>query len=115
MKHFKNDEMTEKGIIICRPDSETTLNGLEYLLDERNEIKHFTSKNEAEIFLQKHGIDMNNEEEAIILKYHVFCSQCCKEFFFDMDEIFEDVEDECYFCPTCKLEIEEKISGKTNN
>jgi predicted Zn-ribbon and HTH transcriptional regulator len=103
--------MTEKGIIICRPLGETTLNGLEYLLDGRNEIRHFVSVEEAGDFLRKHGINIDNEDESIILKYHAFCRQCGKEFFFDMDKLPENVEEECYFCPACKREIDEKLQG----
>jgi hypothetical protein len=88
--------MTEKGFIICRPEGETTLNGLEYLLDEKNEIRHFDSEEEVSRYLEEWGLSDN---EDILVKYHIFCRRCAGEFFFDTTEVPEDTD--FYLCPVC--------------
>jgi DNA-directed RNA polymerase subunit RPC12/RpoP len=96
--------MTEKGFIISRPSGETTLNGPEYLLDDKDEIRHFNTKQEVTDFLEEHGID----EEDVSIQYHAFCMQCGKEFFFDTDEMPEEEDLVFYFCPDCAKIINEK-------
>jgi DNA-directed RNA polymerase subunit RPC12/RpoP len=97
--------MTEKGIIIARPAEGISLNGLEYLFeDERDEIRHFDSLEEANKFLAERSVD----DEDIILQYHIFCQNCAKEFFFETDEMPEETETAFYVCPDCKKIIEEK-------
>ncbi|GAB6013558.1 hypothetical protein [Viscerimonas tarda] len=100
--------MTEKGFIICRPEGETTLNGLEYLLDDKDEIWHFDSEKEATGFLNEHGIN----EEDIMLKYHAFCQHCAKGFFFDKEDAPDEEDRAFYVCPDCKRIIENRINNK---
>ena len=97
--------MTEKGFIICRPSGETTLNGLEYLLDDRNEIMHFETEEKVKDFLKENGIE---DDEDIIIQYHIFCQQCAREFFFDTANVPDETEDGLYICPECKTLIKEK-------
>jgi hypothetical protein len=93
--------MTEKGFIICRPEGETTLNGLEYLLDEKNEIRHFDSEEETNRYLEEWKLSDN---EDIFIKYHIFCRHCVKEFFFDTNKVPEDMD--FYLCPDCIKDYE---------
>ena len=95
--------MTEKGFIICRPMGETTLNGLEYMFDDKNEIRHFDTEEEVSAFRDEHDLD----PEDIIVQYHAFCMQCAKEFFFETDDMPEDIANMLYVCPDCQHEIEE--------
>jgi hypothetical protein len=90
----KENGMTEKGFIICRPESETILNGLEYLLDEKNEIRYFDSEEKVNYYLEEWDLSDN---ENIRVKYHIFCRHCAKEFFFDTTEIPEDTD--FFLCP----------------
>lgn len=100
----------EKGFIICRPVGETTLNGLEYLFDDKNEIRHFNTEDEAVAFLKEHGLDW----EDLMIQYHVFCMHCAKEFFFETDAMPEDARSVFYVCPDCKRMIEEQMNKIIN-
>jgi hypothetical protein len=53
--HLKEKESmdTDKRVIIGRPINGISINGLEYVLDEHNEVKEFASKKEAVQFLKK--------------------------------------------------------------
>jgi DNA-directed RNA polymerase subunit RPC12/RpoP len=98
--------MTEKGFIICRPVEGISLNGLEYLFDDRNEIWHFDTKEDVWQLLEEHDIA---DDEDIIIQYHVFCQQCSKEFFFEADSVPEETTDGLYVCPDCKPKIEKLL------
>jgi len=102
--------MTEKGFILCRPFGETALNGLEYLLNDKNEIRHFNTEEEVAAFRKAHGLDW----EDIMMLYHAFCMHCAKEFFFETDAMPEDIASAFYVCPDCKRMIEEQMNKIIN-
>jgi DNA-directed RNA polymerase subunit RPC12/RpoP len=99
--------MTEKGFIICRHEHGITLNKLEYLLDDKNEIRHFDSEQEVTDFMEKFGIEKDN----VMVKYHIFCMHCGKEFFFEMEEMPDEEDKVFYVCIDCKKIIEKKINN----
>jgi hypothetical protein len=46
---------SEKRVIIGRPINGISINGLEYALDEHDEVKEFADRKEAVRFLKDHG------------------------------------------------------------
>jgi hypothetical protein len=56
---------TEKKVIIGRPINGISINGLEYALDERGEVKEFADKKEAVQFLKDNGF-RNKDLECFI-------------------------------------------------
>jgi hypothetical protein len=90
--HPKEKCMTEKGFIVYFQGNDEP----EYLFDERNEIRHFDSEEEAAVYLQKtEWTDGMNT----VVKYHDFCHCCAGEFFFDAGKIPEDTK--FYICSGC--------------
>ena len=102
--------MTEKGFILCCPVEGTSSNGLEYLFDDKNEIRHFDTEEEVAAFRKHHSPDW----EDIMTLYHVFCMHCAKEFFFEMEDIPEDVTRTLYVCPDCNHIIEKQLNNIIN-
>lgn len=50
----------KKKIIVGRPINGISLNGDEYLLDDKNEVLEFDSEHDAKKFLIENGIDFND-------------------------------------------------------
>jgi phage terminase large subunit GpA-like protein len=51
------------------------------------------------------------EDESTILRYHVFCNQCGKEFFFTTNEMPDEEDKAFYLCPDCKKFITKKLNN----
>jgi hypothetical protein len=58
---------TEKRVIIGRPINGISINGLEYVLDEHNEVKEFAGKKEAVQFLKDNGF-LDKDMESFIFE-----------------------------------------------
>jgi hypothetical protein len=56
---------TDKKVIIGRPVNGISINGLEYVLDEHNEVKEFAGKKEAVEFLKKNGFHTKDMDSFI--------------------------------------------------
>ena len=86
--------MNDLGIVIGRPISGISLNGLEYLLENQGgNIKHFPSQEEARFFLMENGVN-DNEVEEFEFRRHLQCPHCNDEQFVPLD----DTTDKCYKC-----------------
>jgi hypothetical protein len=58
---------TDKRVIIGRPINGISINGLEYALDEHDEIKEFAGKKEAVQFLKDNGF-LDKDMESFIFE-----------------------------------------------
>lgn len=57
-----------KKVIVGRPINGISLNGLEYILDDEDEIRYFDSIDEAKTLLREHGYDDEDMEDYLVFK-----------------------------------------------
>jgi hypothetical protein len=56
---------TGKKIIVGSPINGISINGLEYLLDEHDEVREFVDKNDAVQFLKENGLSAKDMRDFI--------------------------------------------------
>lgn len=85
------------GVLIGRPTVVDAINGLDYLIADSGELRHFPSFDDARGFLTEHNIPTDD----ITLQFHTYCLNCGKEYFLSEDELFQDELGLFHYCKAC--------------
>ena len=91
----------EFGYAIGRPINGIPVNGLEYILDDKNELMLFSTKAEAVSYLKEHGVPDDGIDD-FTFQYYTKCLNCGKMVTIDGDDIMHDDLGDHVVCPMCE-------------
>lgn len=83
------------SVVVGRPVNGISLNGLEFLLDDEDEVIYFSSVDEAKKYLDDAGIEPEEYSEYTFLESGGTCRKCGSPLF---PSIVSGYESQCFCC-----------------